>query len=244
MQLFDLATIDKQQLRRDIRRGQLFTRVNPDQLEDQELLPALPWENCLAPALSLRPFPLLPGLSPLESKIRHCYGSKPPRPFILARAENQLQRWYNLAEPREARDFPWLDLAYAKCPYPPLVRDTLGIISRYAIPPELEGSGSNLQLALARDELLLDCWETPVSDDLGWVFILVAKENQAEEVLLTSILTNTPRGAQESGTYKISLERYQFLLGLFFQLLGERFAPKALNVSTGRYRGRIYTKPD
>lgn len=133
-----------------------------------------------------------------RSKVRHCYGDKKPSPFILGRVQEHLQRWYDVANPRQAREFSWIDLDYSKCPLPPLVRDTMAIIAPYSSEPQVEGEGTQLQLAQDKDEFLLDCWETPTPDSLGRVF----------------------------------------------QLLGECFAPKALNVPTGRYRGRIYTKPE
>lgn len=228
----------RKQLMARLKRGELYSRFHPQLLLENELFPCYLAAGHRRAAATLAPFAVAnkPGAwewetEPLSAKrISYCY---PPHrqagTAVQKRALEQLELYYDLANPFRYRQYTWFDLNFHSCPYYPLIRDLLTVLEHFRIdnPPALQ---------------TVEAWETPEPDDYEMRLQLTAAATKNDQLLFSVRLTR--RHWEQTQTYMIKSDRYGFVRQQLITALGGRLNPARPDAApAGQYRGRVYRRP-
>lgn len=237
----------REMLRRRLKDGFLWSRLNPDLLMDQELLPVLTVDEPPASAAELVPFPVpadrYENFDPdkddpfeyfAEEKIRWCSQGQKTGSAIYRRVIKQMQ-YYELVVPVQGTRYYWMDLDPLDSPYRPLLNTVLPALDKYSlanpVPPQ------------PPQEKPGESWYSPEADDYGVRLHFSGTVEDSEAFSLSVSLTG--KTVFWLRTYKLNYDRYRFIRQQIFFLLGARLEPwqggDMQRQST--FRGMVYRKP-
>lgn len=233
-------------LRRRLKDGLVWSRLNPDLLSADELLPCMLVDEPPASPVTLAPFPIarekLRGMEAgqldaeylAREKINWCYqGRRRPGQAVAKRVLKQMM-YYDL-KVSQGHVFGWVELNPLVSPYLPLVNMLLPAFANFALakpyapqPPQaLPG----------------EAWHTPEPDDFG--VSLHCSATFAEDEIIIFALSLTREKMFWLQNFRLSPARYIFLRQQLVFLLNQRLAPWLPGEiqSHNTLRGRIYKKP-
>ena len=236
----------KAKLRRRLKDGLVWSRLNPDLLSADELLPCMLVDEPPASPATLAPFPVarekLRGMEEgqldaehlAREKINWCYqGRRRPGQAVVKRVLRMMM-YYDL-KASDGRVYGWVHPNPQVSPYLPLVSMLLPAFTKFAlekpVPPQPPQS------------LPGEAWHTPEPDDFG--VSLHCSATFAEDEIISFALSLTGAKRFWLQNFRLSPARYIFLRQQLLFLLNQRLAPW-LPGDTPKHntlRGRIYKKP-
>lgn len=231
-------------VRRRLKDGYYWSRLNPDLLSGDEVLPYVDVDKPPQSPATLISFPVavqsykvLNPAAPnyLEElarvKIRWCRGENKAGPAVLRRVVKQLA--YYSQTPCQAEYYLWFELNPQLCPLWPLVQMIFPALDRYRLPDP----------ALPKP-----LWDRPGEawqsgrDDYGVSLRFSTLQHKEGGLVLAAALL----GAKTYwlANYLLNRARYSFIRQQLFFLLGERLEPWQRDLpQQNSFRGRVYRKP-
>ena len=230
-------------VRKRLKYGFIWSRLNPDLLSGAELLPYVSMDRPPKSGAELLPFPIsaklnLDPASPnylerlAEEKIRWCYAQGATE-LVRAKVLTQLSTYYDPL-PRSGINYNWITLDPLRSPYRSSLVSIFPALQNYV----QQGA---LPKPLGREPG--EAWHTPEADQNGVTFRLSTTLEEEDSLVLTVSLT--ARETFWARTYKLNPDRYAFIRQQVFYLLGPRLEPwDDDNVQQpGVYRGLVYRQP-
>lgn len=233
----------REQLRKNLKMGFSWSRLNPDLLKGAELLPCFSVKNPPSSGAELVPFPVPAsrfvklGAEPwdalAEEKMRWCYPQGKAGPAVARRVRTGLQ-YYDPGHPTKGTKYYWIGLNTQVAPYRPLLRTLLPALDNFAskdpVPPRPPTDKPG------------EAWYTSQADDYGVTLYLSAQAESQDKLLLAVALHR--KDYFWLGNYLLDPDRYTFIRQQLVYLVGTRLEPWT-GKATGRgfYRGMVYRKP-
>lgn len=233
-------------VRRRLKTGEWWSRLNPDLLSGEELLPYLDVDKPPLSPATLVPFPVAaqrycemdPGapnyLEQLaQEKIRWCRREDGAGTALRRRVLAQLAYYYPDPSPAGEK-YCWFVPNPQRCPLGPLLQMIFPALNRYCLeepilPTPPRGSPG-------------EAWRS-ARDDYGTSLHFSAVQEREGSIILAVALL----GAKTHwlANFRLNRDRYTFIRQQFFFLLGERMQPwRSGALPQGNsFRGRIYRKP-
>ena len=236
----------KARLRRRLKDGQVWSRLNPDLLCADELLPCMLVDEPPASAVTPAPFPVarvkLRGMEAkqldaeflAQEKINWCYqGRRRPGRAVVKRVLQQMM-YYDL-KVSQGHIYGWVQLNPLVSPYLPIVSMLLPAFTNYAL--------AKPSAPKPPQSLPGEAWHTPEPDDFGVSLHCSATFADDETIIFALSLRGEKRFWLQN--FRLSPARYLFLRQQLLFLLNFRLAPWLPGETQSRntLRGRIYKKP-
>lgn len=234
----------KAMLRRRLKEGLIWSRLNPDLLNPGELLPCMTVDEPPASPAALSPFPVareklkemaagkLDEEFLAREKIDWCYQGRRAAGRAINKRVAYLMLFYD-PKPLMGTRYCWFQPNPDVSPYLPLIRMLFPAFANFALsdpaPPQPPLSHEG------------EAWQTANCDDYG-VDLHFSATMQTDEVILALSVTGIESSYLQN--YKLSPERYVFLRKQLFFLLSTRLEPWLPgNKRPNALRGTIYKKP-
>jgi hypothetical protein len=236
----------KTMLRRSLKEGIIWSRLNPDLLNPDELLPCMTVDEPPASPATLVPFPVarekLKGIDTgkldrdflAREKINWCYQGRRAAGRAIIKRVTYLMAYYE-PKPFMGTRYCWFQPNPDVSPYLPLLRMLFPAFANFALvnpaPPQ------------PTDSLAGEAWQTAKFDDFGVDIQYSATAKEDEIILALSLLEVEESFCLQN--YKLSPDRYVFLRQQLLFLLHPRLEPW-LPSGEQRHnplRGKIYKKP-
>lgn len=252
MQTLDLNQMQEDNLsqardkvRRLLKKGEIWSRLGPDLISDSELLPYLSVTRPPKSVAQLLPFPILTerfqawrGKEDIftllaQEKIRW---SCPPGHKVAANVQKRVENlmlYYDPLLPLVGTKYTWIDFDPNHCPYRPLVETIL---------PAFRNFATEASMPCPIGDAAGEAWFTPEADDFGTKlhFSTIVKDQDTLDISLSL----TAKDVFWFKSYRLGLDRYNFLRQKIFHLIGARLEPwHSQTQKIGSYRGLIYRKP-
>lgn len=225
----------------------MWSRLNPDLLSGEELLPCMNLDSPPKSPASLVPFPVstqfYKGLDPevpdypellAQEKIRWCYqGLHRAGAAVKARIVKQLQ-YYNPAPTKTGYHYYWFEPNPQSCPYWPLISMIFPALENYRVADPLLPSPSV--------DWPGEAWQS-ASDIYGASLSFSAHVSGEDTIHLAASLTG--KKPYWLCNYHLNPDRYSFIRQQLFYLLGDRMEPWHPGdlPKQGSFRGNVYRKP-
>lgn len=241
-------TAARNKVRRWLKEGKIWSRLNPDLLSGEELLPCIAVDNPPRSAAEPIPFPIpsqrFHSLNPKDNnylealaneKIRWCYQGKPQTGSALRRRLLKQLSFYEVVPAATGSRYCWIELNPQTSPYRPLAAMIFPVLSRYAldnpVPPQ------------PPEEVPGEAWFTPKPDAYG-VSLHYSVRVEAENKLVLAV-SLSGRQTFWLSNYRLDPDRYAFIRQQLLYLLGSRLEPWEAGTGQrpGSFRGLIYRKP-
>ncbi|HOB34715.1 MAG: hypothetical protein GX090_04485 [Firmicutes bacterium] len=234
-------------VRRRLKDGRFWSRLNPDLLKDGELLPYMDAQRPPASPAALVPFPVsgtaCRGLDPGDPecldllaghKIRWCYSSRRQAgPAVRQRVHRQMV-YYTLPPSPAGRTWQWLELNPETAPFFPLLNTVLPVLNQYALgqpqPPRPPRKKPG------------EAWRSAQPDDfgltLGW-----SAHGEGDDIILAVALVG--HKIMWLRNWRLGSDRYAFVRQQLFYLVGNRLEPWLTGnwPRPNSFRGMVYRKP-
>lgn len=228
------------ELRRQLRQGLAWSRLNSDFLEQGELLPLVTVSQPPSSPAALVPFPVsaatlsagkLPPELLAQAKIDWCYRRKRRAGKAILKQVTAQMAYYN-PQPIEKTSYCWFVLDPQGCPYLPALGLVLPAIKAFAYadaefpsPPQ-DGKG--------------EAWRSSERDTYG-ADLCFSAAREKNKVTLTIALTRGQTVYRKG--YRLAMERYIFFRQQLFFLLNMRLRPWFVAAELANpLRGTIYKK--
>jgi hypothetical protein len=238
-------TAAKAMLRRRLKEGLIWSRLNPDLLNPGELLPCMTVEEPPSSPAALAPFPVareklkgmdagkLDGEFLAREKINWCYQGRRGAGRAVIKRVAYLMAYYE-PKPFMGARYCWFQPNPDVSPYLTLLRMLLPAFANFALvnpaPPQPPLSGEG------------EAWQSAIFDDFGVDFQFSATMQADEVIFALSLLEVEESFCLQN--YKLSPERYVFLRQQLFFLLSTRLEPWLPgNRRPNVLQGTIYKKP-
>ncbi|MGI6366486.1 MAG: hypothetical protein ACOX2G_12325 [Bacillota bacterium] len=233
-------------VRRRLKAGHFWSRLNPDLLSGAELLPYLDADRPPRSPAALLPFPVpTPRYRELEphasdyleqlagEKIRWCGRENAAGTALRRRVLAQLAYYYPDPTPAGEK-YCWFMPNPQRSPFAPLIQMIFPALDRYRLEEPV--------LPAPPRDLPGEAWRSD-RDDYGTSLRFSAFQESEGNIVLAVAL----QGAKTYwlGNYRLNPDRYAFIRQQFFFLLGERMEPWQSGALPhgSPFRGRVYRKP-
>lgn len=232
-------------MRRRLKTGHFWSRMNPDLLCGDEVLPYVDVDKPPQSPATLIPFPVSAGrhkeMNPADPdyleklarvKIRWCRAEDKAGPAVYRRVIKQLA-YYSQTPTSAGEHYRWFGLNPQLSPLWPLAHMIFPALDNYRLPEPVLPEPSQDRLG--------EAWQSG-RDDYGVTLRFSVRQQREGSFVLAAALL----GAKTYwlGNYLLSRDRYSFIRQQLFYLLGERMDPWHSNQTPqNSFRGLVYRKP-
>jgi len=239
-------TVARDKVRRQLKDGYTWARLNPDLLSGAELLPCMTTDIPPVSPAELVPFPIptvqykkMDPQSPnylellAQEKIHWSYQSQRKAGSAIVRRIIKQLDFYQHIPATVGYHYCWIELNPLVSPYRPLTEMIFPTLNNYAMDKPI--------LPQPPSDTPGEAWYTPKADNYGVSLHFSATGGKDQLVMAISL---SGRDTFWLCNYKLNSDRYTFIRQQLFYLLGSRLEPWDIGYlqKSGSFRGRVYRK--